>query len=204
MSVVANTNGANFVYNNLQAYDQFNTVNVLPNVIQLERQSALQQSGRLPGGGSYRGNSANVSPNTTTAAILLDAMVTSAADLGYQKSGAFVVTLNGTTAVTVPLTNTSTNTNSVAGDNVFAKWSLIIGYNLTGLDGVNAADITLAKAATNGVPLGIAGANTYTVPASSRVVFENCNGGITVNAANAAVTITPTADGHFALVVCGS
>ncbi len=204
MPAVTNSTGVDFVFNNLQIYDAFNTASLIPNVIQMEQQSALQMTGRLPGGSAYRGNSAVVAPATNSAMVLLDGMVTLASNLGYAKNGAFIVSLNGTNAAVVPLTNTATNTNSVAGDTVFTQWKQITMYNLSGLDNHNSAVMYVeGSGVTNGVNLA---ANTNSILAlagSSRIVLESVNG-ITVNAANANVSITPTADSTFGMVISGS
>ncbi len=201
--VATNTNGVDFVANFLQGFDQWNQVLIVPTVVPLEAQAALQLSGRNPGGLAYRGNSAAAAPNTTNAAILLDGMETMVSRLGYTKNGAFLVHCNGTNAVAVPLTNTATNTNAQAGDTVFTTWKQITLYNLSGLDGNNSAVMYVSgSGGTNGANLNLNANGVHAIAGSSRITLENINGA-TVNAANAVVTITPTADGTFGMVISG-
>ncbi len=201
--IATNTNGVDFVFSTLQTSDVWNQVIITPNVIPLEPQAALQVTGRLPGGGAYRGNSAAAFPNTTNASILLDGMETLASRLGYTKNGSFIVSCNGTNAVIVPLTNTRTNTNSQAGDTVFTSWKQITLYNLSGLDGAASAVMYVEGAGvTNGANLNMNTNGVLQLAGSSRMILENVNG-VPVNAANAAIQITPTADGTFAMVISG-
>ncbi len=201
--VATNTNGVDFVANFLQSFDQWNQVILTPSVVPLEAQAALQLSGRNPGGLAYRGNSAAAAPNTTNAAILLDGQETLASRLGYTKNGAFLVSCNGTNAVSVPLTNTKTNTNAQAGDTVFTTWKQITLYNLSGLDGAASAVMYVqGTPTTNGANLSVNANGVFAIAGSSRMTLENVNG-VPVNAANAVVTITPTADGTFGMVISG-
>jgi hypothetical protein len=213
MPLQTNSTGVSFIYNNLQTVElgsisgNTNAVSAIPFVTQLEPQSAMFMAARQPGGVAFRGdtNVAYTSASNANAAIVqLDNLETAAARLGYTKNGAFIVVTSSTTAVTVPLTNTATNTNSQAGDTVFAKWNKLILWNLSGLDGVASASMTVNGAGTNGVNLLLAATNsTIKLDGSSACVLASING-TTVNAANAAITITPTAGGTFACVVMGS
>ncbi len=201
--VATNTNGVDFVANFLQTFDQWNQVIINPSVVPLEPQAALQVTGRLPGGGAYRGNSAAAFPNTTNASILLDGMETLASRLGYTKNGAFLVHCNGTNAVSVPLTNTATNTNAQAGDTVFSSWKQITLYNLSGVDQNNSAVMYVqGTPTTNGANLSVNANGVFAIAGSSRMTLENVNG-VPINAANAVLTITPTADGTFGCVISG-
>ena len=157
METQTNTTGVHFVFNNLQGALQsgFNTNGLvtngtLPVLLAFEPQEAMLFTARGPGGSAYHGDTNVVAPTTTTAAILLDALETSAARLPYTKNGAFLVTTSRTTPVTVPLTNTATNTTNQVGDTVFAKWNQIILRNLSGTDNTNSASMTVGPAATNG------------------------------------------------------
>lgn len=212
MITQTNTNGVNFLWNNLGAVvesgSNTNTVTALPVAMAFEHQTALTLSGRQPGGASYLGLTNNVSPANASGAvvILMDDLVTRADKLGYTKSGFFFVTTNSTTAVTVPLTNTATNTNGQAGDTVFATWNMIIMRNLSGTDGVNSASMTVGPATTNGANLLVTptnGSGTFTLDGSSAICFLDVNG-VAINASHAAITVTPTAGGTFGMVICGS
>jgi len=198
------TTGVDFVFNNLQAVNDQGTVVPLPVVLALEPQSAFQQSQRQPGGIAYQGDSNVAAPAPANAQILLDGIENRASKLPYAKNGAFLVKTNGTTTVSVPFTNTATNTNSTAGDTVFAKWNRIYYFNLSGLDGVNSAAMTVNSAATNGLAMGIIATNAQmTIDGSSCHQICTVNG-ITVNATNNQITITPTAGGVFGCVIMGS
>lgn len=211
MLTQTNTTGVDFVFNNLQAALQsgnntngLSTNGILAYVFAVESQAALQQSGRNPGGVAYRGETNVAAPNTTNAQVMLDSFEIMASRLPYTKNGSFVVNTTGTTPVTVPLTNTATNTTSQAGDTVFAKYNKIIFYNLSGLDGVNSAAMTVGPAGTNGNKLQLPLTNsTMTIDGSSAWVLGSVNG-VTINAANAAITITPTAGGWFGAVIMGA
>ncbi len=211
-----NTTGASFVYDNRAAAGastvggNANAVLAVPFVSALDFNSATAMTGRVPGGTSFRKASNSgyaASTNANAQMVLLDGMETYASRLSYAKNGAFIVVLSGTTNATVPLTNTQTNTNSFAGDNVFATVNQIVFYNLSSLDGVASADINVIKSNTNGLGFGATGGNNafagITVGGGSRVVIESING-LTVNAANCALLFTPTANGTIGVVVSGA
>jgi hypothetical protein len=211
MELQTNTSGVDFLFNNLQAALQSGsntnglvTNGVLPVLLAMESQVATQLSGRNPGGIAYHGETNVVAPNSTSAMVLLDNLETGAAKLPYVKNGAFSVSLSGTNAVTVPLTNTQTNSSAQVGDTIFAKYNKIILWNLSGVDGNNSASMTVGPAATNGNKLQLPLTNsTITIDGSSAHVFASVNG-VTINAANAAITITPTANSTFGCVIMGS
>jgi hypothetical protein len=218
MPAATNTTGVSFVFNNTQASAQASVANntnavlALPTVLQLEPQSATSLTGRQAGGLAYRTDTNGAWPytNGANASIMLDGFEIQASRLtGSQianastKSGCFFVTLSGTNAVTVPLTNTQTNTNGVSGDTIFTKYVEIILYNLSGLDGNNSASMTVGPAATNGNKLQMPLTNsTLTVDGSSAHILKSVNS-VAINAANAAITITPTANSTFACVLVG-
>ena len=161
-------------------------------------------TGRGPGGASYHGDSSSASPAAANACILLDDLNTSAADDAYAKHGCFHVTTSGTTVVLIDLTNLATHATTYAGDVTFAKVNKLVAYNLSGVDGVAAADMTLgATAATPANFWGVLVATPITVPASSRIVLESTTG-LTVDSTHKQISLTPSAGGNFALVVCGS
>jgi len=201
-----NTN-ASFVFNNMQAVQygsnsgNTNSVVAIPNVQALDFQSAQFMSGRQPGGVAFRkpSNTAlTAAGNANASIIMLDDMVTATSRLGYTKNGAFLVSTNAA-AVVVPLTNTQTNTNSFAGDNVFATINQAIIYNLSGLDGNAGLDCVVLSNGTNGV--NVFGATGLTVKMSSRVCVENING-VAVAASTANMSIN--CNGNVAVVLSGS
>jgi hypothetical protein len=217
MPLQTNTTGVSFVYNNLSASVQANVngntnaVIALPTVTQLDTQSATMISGRVPGGSAFRTDTNGVGPNFNSGVVMLDGFEIQAARLtgsqivnGATKSGVFFVILSGTNAVTVPLTNTSTNTNGAAGDNVFAKYYEVTLYNLSGLDGNNSASMTVGPSGTNGNKLQMPLTNsTLTIDGASAHILKSVNG-VVINAANTAITITPTANSTFACIVVGA
>ena len=228
MQTQTNTSGVDFVLNYLQAAIQQssgtngvptgNSVTAVPVLMALDSQNALQQSGRLPGGPAYNkpSNAAFIPPNalgvvasnTNAGIVALSGIETRPSKLGTTKSGAFVVEMNGTNAVVVPLTNTAVNTAGQVGDTVFATWFELIFYNLTGMgiDNTNAASCTVAGSNTNGANIGVTPVNAtggYTLAGGGGIAIAQNWNGVTVNAANANITITPTASGVLGVVVCG-
>jgi hypothetical protein len=215
MPLQTNSTGVEYVYNNLQGAvassvsGNTNAVQAVPVVQQFEYQSAAQLTGKQPGGTAFRQptNSYFTAPNNTNAAaVLLTAPEVAISRLNgaFTKTGAFIVVTSGTNAVTVPLTNTSTNTNSAAGDNVFAKYNMIFLWNLTPADGVNSAAMTVGPAGTNGNKLGLNATNsTINLDGGPSCAILISTNGVAINAANAAITVTPTAGGTFGCVVCG-
>jgi hypothetical protein len=214
MSVAqTNTNGVSFVLNNLQATGvsnigaNTNSVPTIPNLLGLDYQSAAFMTGRQPGGVAFRGQPQTVfaSPsNANAAAILVDAFESSVARLGYTKSGAFYLALNGTTAVTVPLTNTQTNTNGYWGDTTFATANVLLFRNVSGIDGNPNASISINGSGTNGHKMGLTTNSQITLDGNGSVFWNQSVNGFTVNAANANITFTPTNTGAFVCVIAGS
>ncbi len=211
-----NSTGVSFVYDNRAAGaastvgGNANAVLAIPFVQMLDFNAALIATGRQPGGSSFHAASNSAlaaSSNANAATVLLDGMETFASKLNYKKNGAFIIVLSGTTNSTVPLTNTQTNTNAFAGDNVFATVNQMVVYNLSGLDGNNSADLNVVKSNTNGLSFGATGGNNafagITVGGSSRVIVESING-LTVNAANCALIFTPTANSTVGVVISGA
>lgn len=226
MQTQTNTTGVDFLVNVLQAAIQTNgtslntnAVNALPQILGLSKTRALIQSGRVPGGQAYQkgSNAAYIPPNalgtvvanTNAGTVFPGGVETRPSQLPCTKNGAFIVVTSSTTKVTVPLTNTATNTNGQAGDTVFATWNQIVLYNLTGLgiDNTNSASMTVAGSNTNGANIGLTPVNAlggYTLAGGGGyAVAQNWNG-VTINAANANIEITPTAGGIFAGVISGS
>jgi hypothetical protein len=225
MQTQTNTTGVDFVLANLQATLQStgnysgNSAPAIPDIIALDPQNALQQTGRVPGGAAYQkgSNAAYIPPNalgtvvanTNAGQVLLAGWETRPSKLTCTKNGAFVVQTNGTTPVVVPLTNTATNTNGQVGDTVFASWNQIVFYNLTGLgiDNTNAAGMTVASSNTNGANIGLTPVNAvggYTLAGGGGAAVQQNWNGVTIAANAANITITPTAGGIFAGVISGS
>lgn len=191
----------NFVFQNEQAgLGGGSTVEAVPFVEAFDHQNAMQQASRQPGGASYGGPPWSV----TNGAALLDDLATRFDNDGLSKHGVFHVTTTGTTPVNIDLTNLTTNATSYAGDTTFATWNKIVAWNLSGLDGVAAASMTMAPGGSNPAPLGLGGTSpTLTLPASSPVVLTNKAGG-TITSSAKIITVTPSAGGNFALAVAGS
>lgn len=231
MQTQTNTTGVDFILNYLSAALQSggtttnsslgntNAVNAIPTLQAVDAQSALILSGRVVGGQSYTkpSNSVYIPPgptgviaaNTNAGTVVLSGVEIRPSKLGTTKNGAFVIVMNGTNAVVVPLTNTATNTNGQVGDTVFATWNQITFYNLTGLglDNTNAASATVASSNTNGANIGLTPVNAvggYTLAGGGGFVAQQNWNGVTINAANANITITPTASGLLAGVISGS
>lgn len=195
------TTSVNFVLQDYEATLYGAAFTPLPFLSIFERQSAMLLTGRNPGGSAYR------QPPWVTPAksiIALDDIATVMDADGLAKHGAFHVTTSGTTAVNIDLTNLVTNATSQAGDATFATINKIVAFNVSGLDGVSAANMTLAQGASNPAPLGFGGTSpTVTVYASSPWVWFNKAGG-TITSSAKIITITPTAGGNFVLLVAGS
>ena len=216
MPLQTNSTGVSFVYNNLQSTElssvsgNTNAVTGIPFVTQLDAQSTLIQAGKVPGGTAFR-QAPNVpytaAGNTNAVIVQLDGFETQLSRLNgtFTKSGAFICVTSGTTAVNVPLTNTSTNTNSNCGYNVFAKMNFIAMWNLSGIDGLaNSASMAITVTGTNGFNFGIGANGSLALQGGGNpMCLWNLNGA-TVNAANAYITCTPTAGGVWAVVVGGA
>lgn len=193
------TTNSSFIFQNKAASLNSAAFTAIPYVEAVDRQSANIITGRVPGGGAYNGAS-NVVSNSIAK---LDAMMTDLALAGYAKNGCFQVTTSGTTGITIDLTNLATAATTTAGDLVFAKWNLLIFYNLSGVDGVTAAAMTVGPGGSNPLTLFTGTTPTIALAASSRIVVENTTG-VTIDSTHKTLLITPTAGGNFALCVGGS
>lgn len=223
MITQTNTSGVSFVVENvvgqLQSTNTTNAATSLPAMLALEPQVAIQQGGRNPGGQAYRkgANIAYIPPNslgtvvanTNAGCVLLDGFEMMAARLGTTKSGAALISVNANTAVNLNLTNTAVNTNSQAGDTVFANWNQLIFYNLTGMgiDNSSAGVLTVLSSNTNGANIGATPVNAlggYVVQAGGAAVAQslNTNTAIAANSLNCSVNCTTA--GLVAIVICGS
>jgi hypothetical protein len=226
VQIQTNTNGVDFLLNFLQGalYTNgsalnTNAVSAQPTLLALDSQSAQQQSGRNPGGQAYQkpSNAAYIPPNaqgtvvanTNAGCVLIGGYETRPSKLGTTKSGAFLVTMNGTNAVNLNLTNTAVNTNAQVGDTTFTYWNQIIVHNLTGqgIDNTNGASLTLASTNTNGANLGIIPVNALgglVVPAASAYALQNWNtNGTPLNSSALNATLTPTGSGQCVVEISG-
>lgn len=195
------TTGVNFLFQNEQAgLAGGATVASIPFVEAFDRQNSLQQSYRNAGGASYNGQPWSATNNV----VLLDDLLTGCHNDGFAKHGVIHITTTGTTPVNIDLTNLATNATSQAGDTGFSTINKLVAFNLSGLDGVAAANMTIAPGASNPAPLGFGGTSpTQTVYAGSPWVWFN-KAGATVSSTNKIITVTPSAGGNFALCVAGS
>jgi hypothetical protein len=176
------------------------TVEANPYVQALERQSALQQSYRQPGGGSYNQPPWTVTNNN----IFLSQLDWGCFADGNAKHGCFHVTLSGTTAVTFTLLNLTTNATSSAGDTVFATVYALKFFNLGSLDGTTGGTITVAPAGSDPFTLGYGGTSP-THPIYKGGIYEWTNpAGVSVTSSVCQITVTPAAGGNFACVVSGA
>jgi len=213
-----NSGGVCFLYNNLQAQEfgtnssNTNSVGLLPIIMGLDPQSALQMSARHPGGVSFRApnNSAFVSPTNTnaTASLIGGDFGVAIARLGYTKGGALLIASNsnGTSAVTFDTTNTQANTNSYWGDTTFTTVNVMVFQNLSGLDGISSGNGSwyVNGSATNGAVLNLNTNGTYVVkPNGGTVVIADVNG-FNSAAATCKVLCTPVNGGVLAVSIYGS
>ncbi len=217
---ISSTNSGSvcFVYNNLQAQEfgtnssNTNSVGLLPILMGLEPQAALQMTGRNPGGVSYRApsNSNFAAPSNTNAVLNLigGEFGASAARMGYTKGGAFLIASNsnGTQAITCDLTNTQSNTNSYWGDTSFTNANLIVFHNLSGVDGVSNGNGAwyVNGSVTNGAVLNLNTNGTIVVkPYGGMAIIADTNG-VAVAAATCKILCTPVNGGVLAVSVYGS
>ena len=138
------TTGQNFILNNNAATLNNAAFTAIPFVDGFEPQSAQSMTGRNRGGAAYLGLPWIVSAKNI---IMLDAVISACDSDGLAKHGVFHVTTSGTTPVTISLLNLVTNATTQYGDAVFATWNKLIAFNLSGLDGVAAADMTIERPA---------------------------------------------------------
>lgn len=201
------TTGQCFVLQNYQTALDGSAIVAAPYVIGYERKSALSLTGRIPGGAA--GSSGWATQQAPWVAnsqgiIMLDDVIASMDNDGLAKHGVFHVTTSGTTGVNIDLTNLATNATSYYGDVTFATINKLVGFNLSGLDGVAAANMTLAQGGSNPAPLGFTGTTpAVAIYASSPWAWFNKAGG-TVTSSAKIITVTPSAGGNFVLVVGGA
>lgn len=119
---------------------------------------------------------------------------------GYAKNGEVLLTLSGSTAQSIDLTNTAVNTPaSSAGDTAFATVNCLILRNL-GL-----VDLVLSPGASNpsNIPKLGGTSPTLTIPAGSCVVIHSL-AGVTIDSTHKVFTITPTSGGSLAVGIGGA
>ncbi len=118
----------------------------------------------------------------------------------FAKNGSVLLSLSGTTAQSVDLTNTTANSPaSSAGDTTFSNINLIIANN------IGTHDLVLSPGAANPARLPEMGGTTptITVPAGSYHVFHSA-ANLAVDGTHKIITVTPSAGGTLALTFCGS
>lgn len=217
-----NSGGSVFLYNNLQApitnvnSANANAVNVLPQVIGYEPQSANFLSARQPGGIAWRqpnnvtfpqGNS-TVTVGNASVSIIGGDFAVAAARMGYTKGAGVLITsnTNGTAAVTIDLTNTQVNTNSFWGDTTFATINVLVFENLNQIDGIsnNNGLWYINGSVTNGAVLNLNTNGTYVAkPNGGTVVIHDPNG-FTISAAACKILCTPTNGGVLSVAAYGA
>ena len=215
---IVNSGNQVFVYNNFNpavigtVSGNTNGLLVAPYVQGMDPQAALQMTGRNPGGASYRApvNSVVAAANNTNAVIAMIGgdLGAAVARMGFTKGGAFLCNAltNGTSAVTVPLTNTQTQTNAFWGDTSFTTVYAMILQNFNNVDGVSSGNAAfyVNGSATNGAVLGLNTNGTYAIPANGSTVLLAFPQGIAIAAATANMLITPVNGGVFACAVYGA
>ena len=121
------------------------------------------------------------------------------ATAGYAKNGAALLTLSGSTAITIDLTALAAATGvTIAGDTAFA-----IVYQLV-LTNLGTHDVTIAPGASNPAPSLLAGTSpTLTIPAGSSITLQSV-AGLTIDSTHKTFTVTPTAGGQLGIAVGGA
>lgn len=118
----------------------------------------------------------------------------------YAKNGCVLLELSGTTAQTINLTNTTTNSPAAtAGDTVFATGYAIRVKNL----GTAAVSISPGSSDPSPIPAMTGTSPTYTLPAGSDVLFTNA-AGATITSSYCNITFTPAATTNIAVTIGGA
>jgi hypothetical protein len=194
-------NGASIVFNN---FNRLGASSTFPGLLAIDTLTAQQSSAKQPGGAAYGQPPNVVWPDNVNAVVMIDGFETRLPVLGYLKSGAFHVALNGTTAVTVPLTNTATNSTTFVGNTTFTQTNVVMFRNIGGAgDGLPNASITIAPGATNGAVLGLGVNSTIILDGAGSLWWTQTSNGFAVNSAAANITFTPTNGGNVICVVGG-
>lgn len=195
------TTAVEFVFMNEQSgLNGGATVTANPYVQALDRQNALQQTYRRPGGASY-----NQTPQVVTNnQALVSQLDFGCATDGYAKHGAIHFTTSGTAGVTIDLTNLTTGATSYAGDTTFSTVNKIKFFNLGSLDGTTGGTMTVAPGGSNPFTLGYGGTSpTHPVFKGGEYLWSD-PAGVTVTSSVKTITITPAAGGNVVAVICGS
>jgi hypothetical protein len=118
----------------------------------------------------------------------------------YAKNGSVLLSLSGTTAQTISLVNTATNTpQSTAGDTVFANVNTLVFSNL----GTGAVVITTGATNPAGLPTFNGTSAGFTVAAGSVAVF-NSAANIAVNSGATNIVCTPAASTTLVVSIGGA
>jgi hypothetical protein len=118
----------------------------------------------------------------------------------FAKNGAILLTLSGTTAQDVDLTDLTANTPAgTVGDTAFATVSVLVFRNL------GSAAATVKPGASNpaDIPKFTGTTPTLQIPAGGTVIVH-ANTPVTIDATHKLFTITPAADGTVAISVGGA
>jgi hypothetical protein len=118
----------------------------------------------------------------------------------FAKNACALLTLTGTTAITLDLTNVVAATGVVvAGDTSFATANVLILNNL------GAVDLTISPGGSNPARIPQLGGTTptLTIPAGSCIAIHSA-AGYAVDSTHKTFTITPTAGGTLAVSVGGA
>lgn len=189
------TTGVDFVLiTKTGSYASGAAVKAAPFVKAVESNSARNLTGNVPGGAATGVLGSTGLPNNAASII-----IPGFSNQGFAKNGAFHATTSGTTAVSVDLTNLTTNATSSDGDTVFATASKVVVKNC------GTADMTIAPGASNPASLPkFAGTTpTLTVAAGTEAVFFS-DAGATVDSTHKIITITPVSGGDVVVAVGGA
>jgi hypothetical protein len=117
----------------------------------------------------------------------------------YAKNGVVLITLSGTTPVTLDLTDTTSGTTATAGDTAFASVNTILFRSL------GAAAVTIAPGGSNPADLPKFTGTTPTLKlALNGVVLVNEVAAVTVDSTHKGILLTPTAGGTIAIYIGGA
>lgn len=130
-------------------------------------------------------------------ATLLDRWTSDLSKAGYSKNGCVVLTLSGTTPVTIDLTSLNSQT-VYAGDTSFATWKEVIFTNL------GATDLTVSPGASNPLRTPLGGTSPTLLSYASGKTRWHCPAGQAVDGTHKTLTITPTSGGTIAICVGGA
>lgn len=116
---------------------------------------------------------------------------------GFAKNGSVLLSLSGTTAQTIDLTNTTANTPAgTAGDTGFATVFVVRAKNL------GTGTVTITQGGSNPSPIPNISGN-YVLAAGSEVLFHVA-AGATITSSAKTITFTPSATGVCLVTVGGA